>query len=166
MRKVVWTTRTKEAVRVPRADGVSSQVHRPVTDRRQDAVPRLLVFSRSEMKVKTNTLASAVERTRGQVAGAFLRGAWESAVGVGLREAQDPRPDWVRTLGVAGQSLLIVATGRASVWRGDGKARVMGSSTGWGAEGQPQERFAPQANEVCFPRMHLGEAGLGGSDDL
>lgn len=74
---------------MPRADGVSSQVHRPVTDCRQEAVPRLLVSSRSEMKVKTHTPASAVERTPGQAAGALPRGVWESAVGAGLQEAQE-----------------------------------------------------------------------------
>lgn len=70
----MWKTRTKEAVRVPGADRVSSRGHQSVADCRQEAVQRLLGFPRPEMKVKTKTLASAVERTRRQAAGAFVRG--------------------------------------------------------------------------------------------
>lgn len=85
---------------MPGADGVRCIGHDGLCG--QEAVRRLLGLSRLEMKVKPKILASAVERTRRQAAGAFPRRVWESAVGAGLREAQDPRQDWVRTLGAVG----------------------------------------------------------------
>lgn len=132
-------------------------MRQPVTDCRQEAVRRLLGFSRLEMKVKPKILASAVERTRCQAAGAFLRRVWESAVSVGLWEAQDPRQDWVRTLGAAGWSLLTGATGRVTVWRGNGKARGVGSSTSLGTEGQPaRETRSPQQTRSVSPACTSG----------